>query len=101
MGQIFPYSFAPLKPLGFASASVTTGAAVPLSPPAGAVGALIQATGGNINWRDDGVAPASTAGGGVVLVADAEPQWFLQADLAALQFIAVGSATLLLVSYYG
>lgn len=101
MGQLFPYSFASLRPLGLVSVAVATTAVTTLSPPLGATGALIQATGGNINWRDDGTPPTNAAGGGMVLAANAEPQWYGVADLAALKFIAVGTTTFLLVSFYG
>jgi len=101
MGQLFPYQFAPLKPLGFDGNAITTSDAVTLSVPAGAQGALIQASGGNINWTDNGVDPTSAAGGGMVLTADAEPSWFPVGLLETLSFIAVGSSTFLLVSYYG
>lgn len=101
MGQLFPYSFASLSPLGFVSAVVSTDETTELTVPEGSKGALIQASGGNINWRDDGHAPTTVLGGGLVLVADAEPVWYSANDLEALQFIAVGTTTTLLVSFYG
>lgn len=99
MGQLFPGAFNPYKPLGFASIDVT--AVEPLAVPANAKGALVQANGGNINWRDDGVSPTSEAGQGFVLVADAEPTWMPVNQAKDSQFIAQGDSTLLLVSYYG
>lgn len=101
MGQLFPYQFAPLKPKGFVSTSITTGAVIELTPPPAVKGALVQAIGGNINWTDDGTDPTNAVGGGMSLTAGAEPSWYGSADLAALKFIAVGATTHLLVSYYG
>lgn len=102
MGQLLPYSFAPLRGIGFVSSALTTTDIDTLDIPEGAQGALVQVTGGNANWTgDDTTAPTNAAGGGMVLLADAEPQWFAAADLPGLQFIAVGSSTFLLVSYYG
>lgn len=101
MGQLFPYQFAPLKPKGFTGEAVASDAVTVFDVPEGTKGALVQATGGNINWTDDGVDPTNAVGGGMLLVSNAEPSWFGNADLAALKFIAVGSDTFLLVSYYG
>ncbi len=101
MGQIFPYQFAPLRPLGFVSVAITSGAVIELAPPVGTKGALVQAIGGNINWTDDGTDPTNAVGGGMSLTAGAEPSWFGAAALSPMKLIAVGSATHLLVSYYG
>lgn len=101
MGQLFPYSFAGLRPLGFVTAAVAANATTELTVPAGTKGALVQATGSNLNWRDDGHPPTSAVGGGMLLVADAEPSWFGNADLEALSFIAVGTGAHILVSFYG
>lgn len=100
MGQLFPYSFAPLRPLGFASVEVSTTVVSTLTVPPGTKGALLQATGGKLNWRGDSDAPTNAAGGGMVLEADAEPTWF-QGPLNDLQFIAADASTFLPVSFYG
>lgn len=101
MGQLFPYSFAPLSAKGFVGEAVATDAITTLTVPAGASGVLLQATGGNISWTDDAVDPTGEPGGGMLLIADAEPTWFGNADLSTFQFIAVGSDTFLLASFYG
>lgn len=96
MGQLFPLATFPYKPAGFASLSVT--AVTPLAPPVGARGAIVQAHGGNVSWRDDATPPSATVG--MLLIADAEPTWF-SGDMNAVQFIAVtGTTTTILVSYY-
>ncbi len=101
MGQLLPYSFASLRGIGFVSAVVATDAPVTLTLPDGTKGGLLQATGGALHWTNDGEDPESDAGGGMVLAADAEPQWFTARDLATLKIVAAGADTHLLVSFYG
>lgn len=59
--------------------------------------ALIRATGGNVYWRDDGVAPTATVGM-PLLTTDVQP-WEYWGDLSAIQFVQVATAVLD-VSYY-
>lgn len=101
MGQLFPYSFTPYKPLGFGSEVVSTSTPAELTLPTDTRGALVQASGGVLHWTNDGTAPTSAAGGGMVIAADAEPQWFAANDLELLKFIAAAANTYLLVSFYG
>ena len=62
--------------------------------------ALVQALTNSVNWRDDGVAPTASVGGGMVLVAGIEPEGF-NGDLSAIKFISTNAAgSTLLVSYY-
>jgi hypothetical protein len=93
---LLPGSF---KAIGFVGATLSSSDVGSLTPPPGTSGALIQVTGGNATWRDDGVDPTSAAGGGLVMVADTEPQWF-SGGLSTLRFIAAGEDTFLLVAYY-
>jgi hypothetical protein len=82
-------------PLGFVSIPLA-GAAVSLEPPAGATYALVSATGENVNWRDDGVAP--TAAIGMPIIAGQPP--VALANLATLQFIQQSGDATLNVSFY-
>lgn len=99
MGQLFPGSFNAFRPVGFEAITLSTSSTSTLTVPAGATGVLVQATGGKVNWRDDGVAPTNVAGGGMVIAADAEPSWF-NGDLSVIEFIAQGASTFLLASFY-
>lgn len=50
------------KPLGYAQdTSISSASALP-SIPAGARAAIIQASGGDIRWRDDGTNPTTSIG---------------------------------------
>jgi len=93
---MLPGSF---KPAGFVTIALATDNPSSIAPPAGCSGALIQASGGNVAWRDDGVAPTSGSGGGMLLIDGNDPSWF-SGDLTVIQFIAVGASTALLVAYY-
>jgi hypothetical protein len=59
--------------------------------------ALLQATGQNIRWTDDGTTPTATVG--MLLYAGGDPYPFT-GDLAALKFIQVAATAVLNVSYY-
>ncbi|MGN6479490.1 hypothetical protein [Luteibacter sp.] len=89
---------ASIVPLGFQRVAIGTAAPSPLSSPAGAIYALIQAEGANLRYRDDGAAP--TASVGMRLLSAATAQEF-SGSLTAVQFIAEGAGAFLNVSYYG
>ena len=59
---------------------------------------LLQATGDNIRWRDDGTAP--TASVGMRLLAGGEP-FFYVGDVRKIRVIEEGTAAVLNCAYYG
>jgi hypothetical protein len=71
--------------------------AVALSPPTGAMIAVIIPEGEAVRWRDDGVAPTSTVGMPLAV----GQQLIYARDLAALSFIQQSATAKLSVSYYG
>jgi hypothetical protein len=83
-------------PLGYVQVTDLSGA-VALSPPAGAVVALVEAEAQAVRWRDDGTAPL--AGVGMLLASGASMTFF--GDLTAVKFIQATSGAKLNVSYYG
>jgi hypothetical protein len=93
----FPFSG---KPLGVQTGlSVTSGAAVALTVPAGAAFAVLSTT-QNVTWRDDGVDPTSSAG--VLLTTTGTQPWVYasEAGLAALRFIAVSTTATINCAFY-
>ncbi len=72
--------------------------AVSLTVPAGATFAIIEATGGDCRWRDDGVAPTGSVG--MPFYSGLNQQF--AGDISALQFIQQNDAApaVLNVSYY-
>jgi hypothetical protein len=97
----------PVVRLGYCSLAVSTSAVgfsgcsggIPSAPPGtlGPVEAIVEAVGA-MNFRDDGTAPTSSAGGGFPLTAG--QNWtFTTVPLSQVQFIA-GSATTLNVLFY-
>lgn len=84
-----------LVPLGFVQV-VTSGSATLLSPPGGAVYALIQVD-QPIRYRDDGVAP--TAAIGIALPANGT--LFYTGTLATFRFIGVDVGAAVNIAYYG
>jgi len=100
---LFPGQYQPY-PSSFQAISLTNSAATGLTLPTGTNGtpkyALIQALTNSVNWRDDGVNPTASVGGGMVLNAGTEPEGF-NGDLSAIKFISTASGgSTLLVSYY-
>lgn len=89
-------------PMGFQQITAT-GVAQTLTVPTVTSGAqtvaacyaLIQASGGSVNWRDDGTAPTATIG--MTIPAGAELAY--NGNLKAIQLIAT-AGTLINVSYY-
>lgn len=67
--------------------------------PAGARGALVQATAQNMVWRDDGVAPTTAIG--MVMLDGADPVWIDGAQLRAMTFIGAVAAGNLNFAFYG
>lgn len=84
------------KSLGYQQVTNLT-AAVGLTIPAGASIALLQVTGQNVRWRDDGTDP--TASIGMILNADADPYPY-SGDLSAIRFIETAASAVLNVAYY-
>lgn len=73
--------------------------------PANASYAVIQVTGGVVNWRDDGVDPTAAAGGGMPLGYDAtllgtSTTLVYDADLAAFKYILRAGSPRLDVAFY-
>ncbi len=82
------------SPLGFeAIADLST--AVGLTVPSGADFAVIRATGAVVYWRDDGVAPTSSAGMPLG-VTDPPLEYF--GDLSAIRFVSASGGVS--VSFY-
>lgn len=84
-------------PTGF-QAITDLSAAVGLTvPEAGAGFIVINVTGQNVRWRDDGVDPTGTVG---MLIAAGGDDYTYQGDLSKLKFIEVTSGAKVNVSYY-
>lgn len=103
--NLFSGVYAPV-PNSFQEIAVTNAAVVTLTVPSSATlgkakYVLLQAVTANINWRDDTVDPASTVGGGMVLISGDSPVGYA-GNLANLRFIstASGGSTLLASFYY-
>jgi len=84
------------KSLGYQQVTNLT-AAVGLTIPAGASIALLQVTGQNVRWRDDGTDPTTTVG--MVLTAAGDPYPF-SGDLSKIKFIEASATAVLNVAYY-
>lgn len=84
------------KSLGYQQVTNLT-AAVGLTVPAGAGLALLQVTGQNVRWRDDGTDPTTTVG--MVLTAAGDPYPF-SGDLSKIKFIESSATAVLNVAYY-
>jgi hypothetical protein len=98
MSNLFPGQF---QPLGFESISVTNAAVSQMTAPRGAKMALVQALTNTVNWRDDGVDPTTSAGGGMVINTSAEPITFI-GNIRSAKFISTNAGgSKLVVSYYG
>lgn len=95
-GQSLPVSAAVRACLGCQTLSVTTGAVVSLTPPAGAVAAMIQADGAAVSMTLDGTNPTATVGtridDGVILHIDSV--------LSAVRLIARSATTNVQVAYF-
>ena len=90
-----------ILPLGFdTSTSFATaiglGGLAGAAIPAGANQALIQVTGDNLRWRDDGTAPTASVG---MLLAAGDDFWY-SGDLTTIQLIETGTTSVLNVSFY-
>lgn len=84
-----------LKSLGYEQ-NTTLNTAKALTVPGGAQRALIQATGQNVRWRDDGTDPTATVG----MQLAAGDSLFYTADLSALKVIEEAASAKLNVTYY-
>jgi hypothetical protein len=94
-GPAEPVAIVPAgAPLGFQSIALS-GTAVSLNVPLGASFALVEVTGSNASWRDDGQSPTPTIG--MTLVAGQPP--IAMANLQALKFISTGTSTIE-ISFY-
>lgn len=74
-------------------------AAYALIVPTGGVFALVQVLNGDVQWRDDGVAPTAALGGGMVIYSG---QSIVVSDVgeSAWEAIASQGTPVLLISYY-
>ena len=96
-GQIYLTKPASLTPLASSQMGLALVTAQSLTVPAGALYAVVIAEGGNVRWRDDGVAP--TGASGMLLTQNSVLNY--DANLAAIQFIqATGSTSTIDVAYY-
>jgi len=87
LGRMVPNGFQQI-----ASVAASTG----LTPPDRSHIALIQPSGGDVRWRDDGVAPTATIG---MLLADGVV-FLYSGDLNAIRFILASGAPALNITYY-
>lgn len=85
----------PLTPVGFEQISGMA-AATSLSPPQGALYALIQCLAQNVRWRDDGTSPTTAVG--MQLAAD--KSMFYNGELGHIEFIEEAAAAELNITYY-
>lgn len=92
--QVASQTWTPVAP----SEVLTPAAVTALSVPEGAGAVMLQAQGGAIRWRDDGVDPV--AGGPGMLLADGN-DLFYTGDLAGLRVIQDAGAGSLFAAYYG
>ena len=83
------------KPLGYQQLT-TLSAAVGLTVPAGAVGAIIVPEAQAVRWRDDGTNPSATVGMPLAVAAALE----YAGDLSAIKFFEQTAGAKLNVTYY-
>ena len=86
----------PLKPLGFAQDTTISSASSLPSIPIGATSALINITGTNARWRDDGTSPTASIG----IQLEVGDIFLYTGDLAAFEIIEEAASAVLNVSYY-
>lgn len=84
------------KSLGYQQVTSLSSAAG-LTVPAGASIALLQVTGQNVRWRDDGTDPTTTVG--MVLTSGGDPFPY-SGDLSKIKFIEVTASAVLNVTYF-
>ena len=84
------------KSLGYQQVTSLSSAAS-LTVPAGAGLALLQVTGQNVRWRDDGTDPTTTVG--MVLTSGGDPFPY-SGDLSKIKFIEVTASAVLNVTYF-
>lgn len=84
------------KSLGYQQVTSLSSAAG-LTIPAGAGLALLQVTGQNVRWRDDGTDPTTTVG--MVLTSGGDPFPY-SGDLSKIKFIEVTASAVLNVTYF-
>jgi len=89
---------AKLKPKGYQQilAATLDAGATNLTVPAGASYALLKAEAQAIRWRDDGVAPTTSAG----MIIDVGDEFWYTGELSAIEFISDTAGAILNVSYY-
>jgi hypothetical protein len=93
-------------PLGYGQMAVPTGNSKDLAHtsagaiPSNVAGALLQAEGANVRWRDDGTNPTETEG--MLLVAGDKPTPYIgsQSDLARIKVTGAAAGAILNVSFY-
>lgn len=89
-------SSAGITPLGYQQLTGMT-TATPLTVPAGATVAVIQAEAQSVRYRDDVVAPTASVG---MLLTVANGPYTYSGPLASVEFIAATAGAILNVSYY-
>lgn len=103
-GSLPPQGLAPKGFVYVAAATLIAAYAVNTSLPAGAKAVLMIAgpTGGDLNYRDDAVAPTGAVGGGMSFQAGSSIFLSTLAEINAFQAIAVtGNGAFLLLNFYG
>lgn len=86
-----------LKALGYQQVTSLSSAAT-LTVPAGSQRALIQATGQNVRWRDDGTNPTASVG---MRITAGDTMDYDAGQLKVIAFIEEAASATLNVSYYG
>ncbi len=84
------------KPAGYQQITSVSSAVGFTSIPADARFVVIQPTGQNVRWRDDGVDPTATIG--MLIVAN--DMLFYSGDFAAIKFIQVSASAVLNYTFY-
>lgn len=95
-GNPIPVSLSARTCVGRQTLSVTTGAVVTLTVPAGAVAASIQADGSSVSITLDGTTPTSTVGSRI----DDGVFYYVDTSLAAVKMLARTATTNVQVAYF-
>lgn len=87
-----------LTPLGFQQITDVSGSTA-LTVPKNAKMCIIDVTGQDVRWRDDGTAPTATVG--MLIDISINPTLVYEGDPNLIRLIEVSSGAVLNVSYYG
>lgn len=96
IGNPIPITLVSRTCVGHQTLSVTTGTATALTIPVGSISAVIQADGGAISLRLDGVAPTTSSG----IRVDDGGLYYVDTALASVQVIARTATTAVQVAYF-